>query len=202
MLFYGASTFEGCDASGMHKREPFMPCMHKLVESALASRSAGRVQVDNLAVGGWTVENGRDALFCDVGGHDYSQSCKGYDLLILSFGTNNARTPEEEFKAANLKIMETITEANPDIELVLASGTKPNPRVGWDINQKYQGQWLKEIAQMPAWRERTALVDFYAVHKSILAYKDFSSATGNNITHPNDWLIRVYAQNIVRAITE
>ena len=54
---------------------------------------------------------------------------------------------------------------------------------------------------MPAWQERTALVDFYQVHKSILAYKDFSSTTGNNINHPNDWLIRVYAQNIVRAIT-
>ncbi len=80
MLFYEDSIFSGCDASSMYNREPFMPYMHKLIESALASRSAGRVQVDNLAVGGWTVENGRDALFCDVGGHDYSKSYKGYDL--------------------------------------------------------------------------------------------------------------------------
>ena len=179
-----------------------MPYMHKLIESALASRSTGRVQVDNLAVGGWTVENGRDALFGDVGGHDYSKSYKGYDLMILSYGMNNAYTPEEEFKAATQKIMETVKEANPDIEIVLVSCMNPNPRVGWDVNQKYQGQWLKDIAQMPAWQERTALVDFYQVHKSILAYKDFSSTTGNNINHPNDWLIRVYAQNIVRAITE
>ena len=201
VLFYGESIFSGCDASSMYNREPFMPYMHKLIESALASRSAGRVQVDNLAVGGWTVENGRDALFGDVGGHDYSKSYKGYDLMILSYGMNNAYTPEEEFKAATLKIMETVKEANPDIEIVLVSCMNPNPRVGWDVNQKYQGQWLREIAQMPAWQERTALVDFYQVHKSILAYKDFSSTTGNNINHPNDWLIRVYAQNIVRAIT-
>ena len=201
VLFYGDSIFSGCDASSMYNREPFMPYMHKLIESALASRSTGRVQVDNLAVGGWTVENGRDALFGDVGGHDYSKSYKGYDLMILSYGMNNAYTSEEEFKAATLKIMETVKEANPDIEIVLVSCMNPNPRVGWDVNQKHQGQWLREIAQMPAWQERTALVDFYQVHKSILAYKDFSSTTGNNINHPNDWLIRVYAQNIVRAIT-
>ena len=200
VLFYGDSIFSGCDASGMYNREPFMPYMHKLIESALASRSTGRVQVDNLAVGGWTVENGRDALFGDVGGHDYSKSYKGYDLMILSYGMNNAYTSQEEFKAATLKIMETVKEANPDIEIVLVSCMNPNPRVGWDVNQKHQGGWLKEIAAQSKYSSYTAVVDFYAAHKSILAYKDFSATTGNNINHPNDWLIRVYAQNILAAM--
>ena len=78
----------------------------------------------------------------------------------------------------------------------------PNPRVGWDNMQKYQGAALRELADLPQNRDNCALVDFYAVHKSILQYKTFASTTGNNINHPNDWLIRVYAQNILEAIAE
>lgn len=74
----------------------------------------------------------------------------------------------------------------------------PNPKIGWDINQKYQGQWLKEIAA----EKGCAVVDFYAIHKNILKYKNFVSTSGNNINHPNDWLIRVYAQNILASMLD
>lgn len=47
-----------------------------------------------------------------------------------------------------------------------------------------------------------ALVDFYQIHKSILNYKNFVSISGNNINHPNDWLIRVYAQNILATMLD
>ena len=155
---------------------------------------------DHLSGGGWTVENGRDALSGEVGGHNYSDKYKGYDLLILSFGMNNAHTPKEEYIAATKAIVDKIKEGNPNLEVILVSCMNPNPRVGWDVNQKHQGGWLKEIAAQSKYSSYTAVVDFYAVHKSILAYKDFSATTGNNINHPNDWLIRVYAQNILAAM--
>ena len=210
VLFYGDSIFSGCDASGMYSREPYMPYMHKLIQQELSRNTKGKVQVDNLSVGGWTVENGRDALSGGVDGHNYSDKYKGYDLLILSFGMNNAHTPKEEYNPvtkeyegyvpATKAIVDKIKAANPNLEVILVSCMNPNPRVGWDVNQKHQGGWLKEIAAQSKYSSYTAVVDFYAVHKSILAYKDFSATTGNNINHPNDWLIRVYAQNILAAM--
>ncbi len=200
VLFYGDSIFSGCDASGMYSREPYMPYMHSLIQQELSRNTKGKVQVDNLSVGGWTVENGRDALSGEVGGYNYSGKYKGYDLLILSFGMNNAHTPKEEYIAATKAIVDRIKKENPNLEVILVSCMNPNPRVGWDVNQKHQGGWLKEIAAQSKYSSYTAVVDFYAVHKSILAYKDFSATTGNNINHPNDWLIRVYAQNILAAM--
>ena len=200
VLFYGDSIFSGCDASGMYSREPYMPYMHKLIQQELSRNTEGKVQVDNLSVGGWTVENGRDALSGGVDGYNYSGKYKGYDLLILSFGMNNAHTPKEEYIAATKAIVDRIKKENPNLEVILVSCMNPNPRVGWDVNQKHQGGWLKEIAAQSKYSSYTAVVDFYAAHKSILAYKDFSATTGNNINHPNDWLIRVYAQNILAAM--
>ena len=200
VLFYGDSIFSGCDASGMYSREPYMPYMHSLIQQELSRNTKGKVQVDNLSVGGWTVENGRDALSGGVDGHNYSGKYKGYDLLILSFGMNNAHTSKEEYIAATKAIVDRIKKENPNLEVILVSCMNPNPRVGWDVNQKHQGGWLKEIAAQSKYSSYTAVVDFYAVHKSILAYKDFSATTGNNINHPNDWLIRVYAQNILAAM--
>ena len=200
VLFYGDSIFSGCDASGMYSREPYMPYMHSLIQQELSRNTKGKVQVDNLSVGGWTVENGRDALSGGVDGHNYSDKYKGYDLLILSFGMNNAHTSKEEYIAATKTIVDRIKKENPNLEVILVSCMNPNPRVGWDVNQKHQGGWLKEIAAQSKYSSYTAVVDFYAAHKSILAYKDFSATTGNNINHPNDWLIRVYAQNILAAM--
>lgn len=202
VLFYGDSIFSGCDASSMYNREPYMPYMHKLIQDGLNAMTSGKVTVDNIAVGGWTVENGLDALSGPVGDYNYSGSYSGYDLMILSFGMNNGNTPMEEFSAKTQAIIDTVKKANPHLETVLVSCMNPNPRVGWDNMQKYQGAALRELADLPQNRDNCALVDFYAVHKSILQYKTFASTTGNNINHPNDWLIRVYAQNILEAIAE
>lgn len=201
VLFYGDSIFSGCDASSMYNRAPFMPYMHKLIEAELQKNTKGKVQVDNIAVGGWAVQHGLAALSGGVkDGPDYSKSYQGYDLLILSFGMNDANTSKDKFKADTKAIVDKIKAANPNLEVILVSCMNPNPRIGWDVNQKYQGGWLKEIAAESKYSGYTAVVDFYAVHKSILQYKTFASTTGNNINHPNDWLIRVYAQNILAAI--
>jgi len=42
-----------------------------------------------------------------------------------------------------------------------------------------------------------AFVDMFQLHKEILETKDFISTSGNNINHPNDWLARIYAANIL-----
>ena len=79
------------------------------------------------SVGGWTVENGRDALSGGVDGHNYSDKYKGYDLLILSFGMNNAHTSKEEYIAATKAIVDKIKKDNQNLEVILVSCMNSNP---------------------------------------------------------------------------
>ena len=47
-----------------------------------------------------------------------------------------------------------------------------------------------------------AYVNMYAIHESILQYKNYSSTSGNNINHPNDWRIRIYVMNMLATMFE
>ena len=178
-----------------------MPYMHDLIKARLQEETTGKVTVDNIAVGGWTVENGLQALSGTVGEHNYSTSYQGYDLLILSFGMNNGGTGEAAYKSAVRGIIDKIKAANPNLEVILVSCMNPNPRAtGFCGNQQYHGTWNFAIAEEAKYKGWVGIVDMYGIHKSILNYKDYSATTGNNINHPNDWLIRAYAQNILAAI--
>lgn len=199
VLFYGDSIFSGCDASGMYGRQPNMPMMHNLIRAALQEKTGSKIRMSNIAVGGWSAENGLAALTGPVSGKDYSSRYNGYDLLILSFGMNNGGTSAASYKATTKKTIQQIRTKSPDIEIVLVSCMVPNPEAaGFYGNQKLFGAALKELAA----EENCAVVDFYAIHEKILEYKNYISTSGNNINHPNDWLIRVYAQNIVSAIVK
>ena len=112
---------------------------------------------------------------------------------------NNASTSAESFAETTQATIEKIKEKNPDIEVILVSCICPNPAAaGFYGNQQYFGAALKELAD----QEGYAFVDMFAVHHKILEYKNYSSTTGNGINHPNDWLIRIYAQNILSAMVE
>lgn len=210
VLFYGDSIFSGCDASSMYNREPFMPYMHQLIEEGLQAVTDGKVTVDNIAVGGWSVQNGFDALKGpikdingnDVPGSDKSSLIHGYDLLIMSYGMNDMNVPDAKkvFTDYTTGIMDIIKQANPDIEVLLVSCMNPNPRVGWNVNQHLHASWFEDIAATAPYDSYTAVVDFYSAHSDILKYKSFASTTGNNINHPNDWLIRAYVHNILAAL--
>ena len=198
VLFYGDSIFAGGDSSSSRGRAPYMPNMDRLILDYLKTKTTGNVSLKNISVGGWTAENGLAAL--QPGGYngtDYSGQIAGYDLLILSFGMNNASTPVDSFVDTTQKIVETVKKKNPNIEVILVSCISPNPQAaGFYGNQQYFGAALKNLAN----QEGYAFVDMFAVHDKILDYKDYSATTGNGINHPNDWLIRIYVQNILSAM--
>ena len=39
-----------------------------------------------------------------------------------------------------------------------------------------------------------------SVSKAVLQHKDFVDYTGNNINHPNDFMVRLYAQTFVQTL--
>ena len=42
----------------------------------------------------------------------------------------------------------------------------------------------------------------YTIHTEMLTNNDYASFTGNNVNHPNDFLIRVYAMQILKTMFE
>ena len=47
-------------------------------------------------------------------------------------------------------------------------------------------------------KQGIALADVRSIHKRLLEKKRFIDMTGNNVNHPNDFLIRVYAQYLLK----
>ncbi len=46
-----------------------------------------------------------------------------------------------------------------------------------------------------------AVANFQSAHKYLLKTKGYSDLTGNNVNHPNDFLIRLYAQVVASKLT-
>ena len=95
--------------------------------------------------------------------------------------------------ATNIRsIIDTIRASNPDCEFIVVTPMVANVNSGY---LSTQGQF--SVALEPLSGEGVAFVDMFTVHSDILKRKDFSATSGNHINHPNDWLIRVYAMNLI-----
>jgi hypothetical protein len=95
-------------------------------------------------------------------------------------------------------IIENIREAAPECEFILVAPIKPNPASGLLTCQSRIPDALRELAGV----DGVAFVDMYDFHEALLENKDYAAMAGNNVNHPNDWLIRVYAMNILSTFVE
>ncbi len=192
VFFYGDSIFTGCDSSGMYDRPPYQDSFPTFTKQVLEERFGGRVKLYNPSVGGktsqWGAENAQ-TLICDR---------SEPDLVIIGFGMNDADSSRASAK--NVKsIIETVRAQYPDCEFIVVTPMVPNAAGGFltvqhQLSTTY-GQLVKSI-------EGVAFVDMFACHTTLLETKDFISMSGNNINHPNDWLIRVYAMQILSALVD
>jgi hypothetical protein len=87
-----------------------------------------------------------------------------------------------------------------------AFSTNPESR-SIDVNSSAgflttQGELPRAYAALAKKKDNVAFVDMFTPHKTLLGKKDFISMSGNNINHPNDWLIRVYTMQILSALIE
>ena len=201
ILFYGDSVLAGCDASSMYGRAPSLPTMDKLLMSGLQEKTTGKVIGKNISVGGWGYQDGLAALTGTVTkngtSHNYSDQYEGYDLLVLSFGGNNGNVPADQVTAGLQKIIDQIRTKSPDIEVLLFSPLRANPdAAGFTGTKETFGTAYQKFADEKGY----AYTNIYAIHESILKYKNYSSTSGNNINHPNDWLIRIHVMNMLAAM--
>ena len=190
-LFYGDSITVGCNATGTEyggNRPPYMEPWSVLITKELERRYNAPINYINTAVGGTTSDWGLDNIKERV--IDYHP-----DLVLIAFGMNDGSLDPNIHKERILKMISLLEEANPHIEIILVSTTVPNPKSNWAIGQDRFVDKIKEIQ-----KDNVVIVDMTSIHKKLLEYKEFKDMTGNNVNHPNDYLIRVYAQIILATI--
>lgn len=187
LLLFGDSIAAGSNASGETKAAPYLPAFGQLVAEGLKRHFKSEVTFVNTAVGGMDTNWGKANTQKSVVSHQP-------DLVIIAFGMNDGTGKmEPQLFKANIKAMiDQVKAANPKTEFILVSTTMPNPESEFTGTQAQFKAVLQELTG-----EGVVLVDMTAVHNALLKHKSFQDMTGNNINHPNDFLMRWYAQQIL-----
>ena len=225
VFYYGDSITAGANASGRDKHEPFMPTWSELVTLGIAKKygytvhfvvtdfingsilsredvsfgDRGVLTMVNTAVGGWRVENGIESfeVHCDLFIRKF-----GCDLLVLAFGMNDKRHTGEEEKELVSQLAGMFLEiADPDVMLVATMLPNPEANERWNLNQKYFEKEFYDIAK--ELREKgvgAAVAPMTSMSAAVLERKFFRDWTGNNINHPNDFMVRIYASTLLKTL--
>ena len=184
VVFYGDSIFTGCDSSKMYNREPFQCSFPDYIKLVMEEKYGIRVKRYNPSVGGmdstWGVENTAQV------------TQRAPDLVFIGFGMNDGGKKGRVVAKNIEKIMENIRAEYPDCEFVVVAPMVPNAEAGF---LSTHGQFSHAYEVLAG--EGVAYVDMFRFHDKLLKQKDFISMSGNNVNHPNDWLIRVYTMNLL-----
>lgn len=182
VVLYGDSIAAGANSSGMTLTTPFLPRWGNLFVECLRRYYGTKVELSNPSVGGKDSHWGFEHATSKVAEHKP-------DLAIIAFGMND-RDRGDVFAETIRKTMERIKETSPNTEFILCATTVPNKRVKGFYH--YQDEYLNALNQLK--QAGIAIADFYSMQQALLTKKRFIDMTGNNLNHPNDFLIRCHAQ--------
>ncbi|MBR6917265.1 MAG: hypothetical protein IKN38_03690 [Clostridia bacterium] len=196
VVFIGDSVTFGCNASSMSNinSRPFMPTYPEMTITALKAKYGySSINYINTAVGGTTSSWGADETPSRV-------VANAPDLVFIGFGTNDGTilVAPSDYKANIKSIIDTTRSSYPNAEFVLISPSVINP-----ITHFYgrQEEYMPILQQIEDEYDGVVFVDMMTMHKSLLERKKYNDMTGNNVNHPNDFLIRMYVQSIMATLS-
>ena len=226
VMFYGDSITFGASATFINNYAPYQDSYPMLVVKALAdlfdytvhyevtglagtanvpnedyvAGDRGTITYVNTAVGGWTSHDGVKNLQSYVTEKIAAHGC---DLFIVGYGMNDGAI-QPRGTAKNIeKIVKAVLEGSADANIILVSTMVPNPNAtnGWYSHQDQQEAQLEKLAE--DFRKEgvaCAVANMTSVSKAVLEHKEFHDYSGNNINHPNDYFVRVYAQTVLQTL--
>lgn len=192
IVLNGDSISAGANASGLMLVPPFQPDWGHLFVRKLEEVYGSQIELINTSKGGETSEWGMQNVGALVS--EYRP-----DLVILHFGTNDGtcRMPAEQYKKNIEGMIKNVRSVNPDAEFILISPLMPNQRAALPNNPEvsFYGEQEKYLPVLRTLEEDgIAAVDMISIHKELLRHKKYYDMSGNHVNHPNDFLIRWYAQ--------
>jgi len=191
IVFFGDSIAAGANASGSSNTAPGTPRWAQIVTYALQEKyPKAKINYTNTAVSGKETRWG-------VAEYDKAVNTYEPDLVVLAFGMNDGGKSPQNFISGIKTMTDGILAKNPDCEIALVATMLPHKETTYYANQYLQEDALKKFAEK---YECVDVVPMTSVHTSLLEQKRYFDMTGNNVNHPNDFLIRVYAQTILEVL--
>jgi hypothetical protein len=189
LAVFGDSISAGGSASGSTGRAPWMPRWADLVAQELGRATGSRIDYINPSLGGMTAAWGSRTV-------DGLVAHEKPDLVILGFGMNDAgasaRFPVGQFKANTQAMIDSIRRQNPQAEFLLLMTFQPNAK--WRALDPML-DYLEALKAMEG--DGIAVADLWSMHGHLLKDKTYWDMTGNHVNHPNDFVVRLYAQVIL-----
>ncbi len=188
----GDSISQGYNASGYSQAPPWMPPYPDLVAAQLRHTYATEVELQNRAIGGWSVGLGLKDL-------DALLAAKP-NLVIIAYGMNDVggRNPEA-FRSTIAAMLEKIHQSSPDIEVILVATMLGN--ADWvHTPREMFAKYRDALASLTG--PGVVLADLTSLWQELLKHKREVDLTGNGVNHPSDFGHRLYAQVILALLVE
>lgn len=195
VVFYGDSIPYGCEASSMYNREPMQNTYPQLFRIGLNKIFGSRIRLRNTAVGGMTSAWGLENV--ESGVIQYKP-----DLAVILFGGNDDGIGGAQATFKNMRgMIERIQRELPECEIIIMGTIVGNEAAGFNTPtlKPLLTQGFNQIAE-----EYTGVVsiDIYNLHSYMLESKNYVDLSGNNINHPNDYMIRVHAMQLMATLVD
>ena len=203
IVYLGDSITKGGNASGMFGAAPNMPIWTDMVTTML-KRAYPNAKITTYSAS----ENGATT---DQAIKNLRQLCSNHkpDLVVIGFGMNDGSdskiTPDRFQENIEYIMMMNDLLTGKSCDYLLLATTLPNQEVKLgDANT--QGEHSAKLFELEKQGTATTggvvVADMTAIHSYLLESKRFIDMTANNINHPNDFLVRAYAQVVCTMLIE
>lgn len=198
----GDSISEGSSSTGDNLHvAPYTPCYAKQLQAEISRVYGVNVTLTNAAKGGTRSEyplvgDGIAALQSVLDAQP--------DLCVIAYGMNDAPSDVTPIEYKN-NILETVLKvkaAAPDCCIVLVNSFPCNPL---DIRTDGKFEAFREQLENIAaeYKDGTVtVVDMFSVGNYFMQTKAFCEISSSNNNHPNDFMHRVYAMNIMSVLCD
>ena len=197
VVSYGDSITYGWAASGMQdiRKPPYCMPYAQMIADALSARFGAPIEHVNCSVSGKCTD------WAELDENIAGVIAAKPDLVILAFGMNDGGSTALAQTMYMRRVIDAINARLPDTEVALVSTMLPNDEVAgfWGNQYTFEEKYLENITvNCP----QAAIVRMTTMHSQLLESKEYYHMTGNNVNHPNDFLIRMYAMNLTATLVE
>lgn len=197
LMVYGDSVAVGCNASGTSyggNINPHMPNAYDIVKQYLEKHYDAKITLENQAVGGW-------GIFHCLNAYDEKIRGRDIDLLIFRIGGNDGGTSEEYYTMQMHNFLDKFFAEYPNANVIIQTPETPNEQSTWTQNVEFIDKWTENIVKNNENTGNIAIADV----QSFIKWTKTKGKRGrdwlaNNINHSNDFVIRVYAQYILKTM--
>ena len=220
IVLYGDSLFTGCDTSGgsevtmgdgtygtdgtgtknwgvqnTHRRAPYMPAWPELFKQGL-EKKYGNTQITKINRASCSTESQGAVKVVRK-----NVALEIPDLVLIGFGMNQANVDPEKYRADIETMIAEVRKENPDAEFLLFSTMVPNTEIN-----SYSKNRLPELEQaLLAIRDSGTGIGVVSINSMFRCINDelgkkYFDYSLNNINHPSDFGIMIYAQMALAAL--